>query len=158
MIIWGSKVRHQKLSEGEFWCPKCQAQRLYYHKMAARYFTLYFIPLFPLQQLGEIVECQTCKVAYQTSVLSMSRPKAEKQNNVATNLAELINNVPARLKNGDPLDYVIRDLTAAGVDLDIARQTVQSAAGSSLRKCPHCGLVYINEVGTCAECGRTLPA
>lgn len=54
MIIWGSKMRYKTLGEGEFYCPRCAATRRYLHKSARRFFTLYFIPLIPMKDMGEL--------------------------------------------------------------------------------------------------------
>ena len=69
MIIWGSRGITSTIAEGKFHCPGCAAEQGYLKKRIRRFFTLYFIPLFPLETLGEHVECQACKVAYKESVL-----------------------------------------------------------------------------------------
>ncbi len=69
MIIFGTKGRIKEVGSGQFVCPRCRAMRLYKRKHAARYFTLYFIPVFKIKDLGEFVECQTCGGTFQTAVL-----------------------------------------------------------------------------------------
>ncbi|MEP7288690.1 MAG: zinc-ribbon domain-containing protein [Chloroflexota bacterium] len=76
MIIFGSRNRTVKKAAGEFFCPKCRAVRLYQLKKVAQYFTLYFIPIFPIKQLGEYVECEFCKTTYRPEVLNLNRPPA----------------------------------------------------------------------------------
>ena len=154
MIIWGSRVRYKDIGQGEFYCPKCQARRAYRLRQAARYFTLYFIPIFQTQQLGEVVECQTCKVTFQPAVLQLREgtPRAAK----STDLAKLMNAIPDRLRGGEPLEYVTRDLTAAGIDLTVARGAVNAAAGTPLRKCAQCSLTYVSGISQCKSCGRAL--
>lgn len=154
MIIWGSRVRYKDIGQGEFYCPRCRDKRPYKHKQAARYFTLYFIPLFATQQLGEVVECQVCKTAFETSVLQLrgGPPRETKKNDVAS----LMNAIPDRLRGGDPLEYIVRDLTGAGLDLNIARGAVNGAAGSPIRKCSACSLSYVSTISQCKACGRSL--
>ena len=65
MIIYGYKNREIEQSSGSFHCSTCGARRLYKHKKIVRYFTLFFIPLFPLGKLSEYVECQLCRRTYQ---------------------------------------------------------------------------------------------
>src|SRR5690348_2244187 len=69
MIIYGYRNRERELGTGNFYCSKCEVQRPYRHKKLVRYFTLFFIPLFPLGTLSEYVECQVCGRAYTTEVL-----------------------------------------------------------------------------------------
>lgn len=70
MIIWGWKARTKMIHTGSFHCPGCQAERNYNLMQVARWFTLYFIPLFKTRDLGEYVECCTCKETYKTRILS----------------------------------------------------------------------------------------
>jgi hypothetical protein len=69
MIIYGHRNREIQVASGQFHCPKCDAQRPYVHKRIARYFTLFFIPLFKFRTLGEYVECQVCRRAFKPAVL-----------------------------------------------------------------------------------------
>lgn len=69
MIVFGAKDVPRDDGGGRFVCPTCgpQAYRL---KKNRRYFTLYFVPLFPVgKEGGEYVECQGCKTAWTVDVL-----------------------------------------------------------------------------------------
>ena len=72
MIIFGTKGRTKEIGRGEFFCPNCRIQRPYIEKRISRYFTLYFIPIFPIKKLGEYVECQVCKKAYKPGILRLN--------------------------------------------------------------------------------------
>lgn len=71
MIIYGKKSREIDVASGQFHCPKCDDQRPYIHKQVARYFTLFFIPLFKIATLGEYVECQICRRAFKPESLGL---------------------------------------------------------------------------------------
>jgi hypothetical protein len=71
MIIYGYKSREIDVASGQFDCPKCDDKRLYTHKQVARYFTLFFIPLFKIKTLGEYVECQTCHRTFKPESLGL---------------------------------------------------------------------------------------
>ncbi len=73
MIIWGSQGREVELSSGEFHCPNCGSQQVYKHIRFAQYFTLYFIPIFQTQNLGEYVRCQRCELMFKEGVLDYQR-------------------------------------------------------------------------------------
>src|SRR5262245_24745601 len=60
MIIYGYRNRSIEASRGHFNCPSCKMDREYVYINMVRYFTLFFIQLFPLGGLGSYVECQTC--------------------------------------------------------------------------------------------------
>ncbi|MDI2128068.1 zinc-ribbon domain-containing protein [Yinghuangia seranimata] len=69
MLIWGFKTLFKVLSEGVFHCPRCGVDRAYRLRLARRWFTLFFIPVFPYRTDGNHVECQTCKGTFYESVL-----------------------------------------------------------------------------------------
>lgn len=74
IVIWGSRTRIIELGTGYFFCPRCNTKRWYVHKRAARYFTLYFIPLFQTRNLGEYIECGHCNQTYKPEVLNYKPP------------------------------------------------------------------------------------
>ena len=70
LIIFGLRVRPSKVSEGEFFCPRCGADRHYVLQRFRRWFTLFFLPIFPLSgSQGEQVKCQTCNSTFRPEVL-----------------------------------------------------------------------------------------
>jgi uncharacterized tellurite resistance protein B-like protein len=69
MIIFGSRGVTYSAGNGEFHCPHCNGRR-YVKKRGRRFFTLYFIPLIPMDLLAEINECQTCKGNFRPEVLN----------------------------------------------------------------------------------------
>lgn len=69
MIIYGYRHRNISLGSGEFQCPRCQMPRTYEYINVVRYFTLFFIALFPLGRLSSYIECQTCRTAFKPEEL-----------------------------------------------------------------------------------------
>ena len=78
MIIWGSKARTFTERQGNFYCPECGDYKDYKFIKVKKYFTLYFIPLFPTSDLGEYVECSECKSTFKESVLEHDPEEKEK--------------------------------------------------------------------------------
>jgi len=77
-IIWGTRGVTSTAESGQFHCPQCNGRRSYAHKNVRRFFTLFFIPLIPLDKLGDYVECQTCRSSFNSRVLSFD-PGAEQK-------------------------------------------------------------------------------
>jgi len=73
MIIWGSKARKTTGKSGAFFCPSCKDECGYTLHKWQKYFTLYFIPLFPTEQLGSYVECRGCRGQFRPEVLGHTR-------------------------------------------------------------------------------------
>jgi hypothetical protein len=157
MIIFGTTVRHKKIGEGEFFCPKCNTMRQYFLKQTVRSFTLYFIPIFPIQKMGEFVECQTCKTPFAPEARYLrEKPKVAAQKPTEEDLATMMRKIKPKLENGYPVEYMVRDLTAAGLDLSVARGAVEGAVDTGRKTCPTCSLSYANTAGTCSGCGGAL--
>ena len=60
LIIYGTRGVRMRGDGGSFYCPQCRSQRSYSHHKVRRFFTLYFIPIIPLDMLGEYIECDLC--------------------------------------------------------------------------------------------------
>ncbi|MEZ4666618.1 MAG: zinc-ribbon domain-containing protein [Anaerolineae bacterium] len=150
MIIFGTRHKTKTIGSGEFYCPHCQTQRAYERKHAKRYFALYFIPIVPMGDVGEFIECQTCLHAYNIDVLKYAPPTTP------VNAVELLNSVKSRLQAGDPVEYVIRDLTAAGIDRNMATAVVSASIGEDRKFCKTCNLSYVASLESCRECGQLL--
>jgi hypothetical protein len=73
VIIWGSKAKETKGKPGKFFCPGCLTETSYVPVKVSRYFTLYFVPLFPTETLAEHVRCGSCKGDFNKVVLSHSK-------------------------------------------------------------------------------------
>lgn len=78
MIIWGSRGLDLKGPSGRFFCPDCNDERDYRRRKVQRFFTLYFIPLIPLEVVHESVGCLTCKQHFTLAALHYD-PRAERE-------------------------------------------------------------------------------
>jgi len=83
-IVWGWKGRAKTIGQGSFNCPHCRGQRQYEHKKVQRWFTLYFIPLFPTATLGEAITCSGCNQSYTPEVLQYDPAKHQAEQNERT--------------------------------------------------------------------------
>jgi hypothetical protein len=79
MIIWGSKVKIKTVDSGVFYCPHCRLDTAFEHLRASRYFTLYFIPLFPTSTVGEGIRCKSCSGEYSPEILKVPRQQLLEQ-------------------------------------------------------------------------------
>lgn len=64
LILFGTKSVGTTIKTGQFQCPRCQIERQYQLKENRKYFTLFFIPLIPLDKLHDTLECPFCKSAF----------------------------------------------------------------------------------------------
>src|SRR5687768_7917347 len=77
LIIFGTRGVTTSAARGDFHCPSCDRKCGYDHKRVRRFFTLYFIPIIPLDVLGEYVECDSCKSTFKPEVLSFDPAKED---------------------------------------------------------------------------------
>ncbi|MDP6446957.1 MAG: TerB family tellurite resistance protein [Pirellulaceae bacterium] len=72
MLIIGTTAINFTRDTGTFHCPNCEAHTEYRRRIARQFLTLYFVPLIPLKQVGEFVECRACKNSFRPDVIDMS--------------------------------------------------------------------------------------
>ncbi len=87
IFIWGSKGRTKSIANGDFHCPDCRTRRSYDHKEVKRWFTLYFIPVFPTSTLGDYIECGSCRSTFNSRVLEFNPEAAREKFEAAFSIA-----------------------------------------------------------------------
>ncbi|HZN34782.1 MAG TPA: zinc-ribbon domain-containing protein, partial [Pirellulaceae bacterium] len=60
MIIYGWRTLESEVGQGGFRCPSCKTQQAYRQFSHRTWFTLYFLPVFPLGTENSYVQCQCC--------------------------------------------------------------------------------------------------
>jgi hypothetical protein len=71
LILFGLRVFYRTVGQGTFHCQRCGGDREYRHKVGRRWFTLFFIPVIPLNTVGEHVQCTVCGTRYRMEVLAL---------------------------------------------------------------------------------------
>lgn len=149
MIIWGSKGKTKIIGQGNFYCPRCGTTRSYEHHQVGKYFTLYFIPLFQTQKLGEYIECKFCYTPFETSVLEYDHELNQK-------IQKVINAISDELNAGIPINFIYQSLIEDGMDEAIANNIIAMASGGKLKICRNCEFAYTGKHIYCANCGQAL--
>lgn len=80
LIIFGTRGVRMRGDSGNFHCPECRSPRSYTHHKVRRFFTLYFIPVIPLDLVGEYVECDVCVGTFHPDVRNF-RPQLQAPDN-----------------------------------------------------------------------------
>jgi hypothetical protein len=104
LIIFGLRVFYRTIAQGTFHCRRCGGDRQYRHRAGRRWFTLFFLPVIPLNTVGEHVQCTTCRTRYVTEVLSQPTT-AQMQTALPAGLRAAVS---AMLRSGDPASPVSR--------------------------------------------------
>ena len=77
-VIFGTRGITSTVQLSMFHCPRCGSLREGKLKQVRSFFTLYFIPVIPLNVLGRYVECSGCKGTYVEEILQYD-PNAQQQ-------------------------------------------------------------------------------
>jgi hypothetical protein len=143
IIIWGSRGLTSNLESGTFYCPRCDGQADYRLKQVRPFFTLYFIPLFPIGGAERYVECAACGGTFKEEVLQMEPPGE------ADRLMAHLHN---ELLTGSSLEDVERRLVQMGMDKGRAAAVVEQMCEGRTWTCKVCGDRYLDVVKKCTRC------
>jgi hypothetical protein len=155
ILIFGMHPRESVVDKGKFLCPHCGVERQYVLKNSRPYISLYFIPLIPLGKAREIVQCQTCLRSFTPDVLNANALKAKTRRQHAS-LSTLMNTAESRLRGGESVEDLLREMTANGLDRVVARDFLGQYLRPQYGFCSHCSLTYHADVINCADCSHEL--
>lgn len=79
MSMFGTREVTTDRASGEFHCPECRALRAYRLRRRQRFFHVFWIPLIPVGEQTEFVECLTCGATFAPSVLEGSAEAAAEE-------------------------------------------------------------------------------
>ena len=69
-ILFGTKGRAIETDSGQFHCPNCNIKEEYGKKYVQDWFTLFFIPIFPISgKKNDHIECKECQSIYHLDVI-----------------------------------------------------------------------------------------
>lgn len=68
LLIFGFGIRLKTVGTLEIFCPRCGGDRIGERRVARRWFSLFWIPVFPCGTVGEIVQCTTCGTQFDPHV------------------------------------------------------------------------------------------
>jgi hypothetical protein len=137
-IVWGFRVRFRTIGQGVFFCPSCGGDRQYQMQQAKRWFTLFWIPLIPLKDVGDpFVQCATCRKGYRPEILNQPTSASLSESLVAAMRCALVwmlrLEAPAPATVNTALEVLSstanRPWTEGELQADIAQLDVGSLAG-----------------------------
>ncbi len=69
LILFGEQKIVRIAGEGKFPCPVCEGTRRYEHIRGRNVFSIFFIPLLPLEEVSNYVECQNCGNSFHPGII-----------------------------------------------------------------------------------------
>lgn len=113
LLIFGVRIRFRTIGTVAFFCPRCGGDRQGDRRTARRWFTLFWLPVVPLDQVGEVVECSTCHTRFEPAVAEAPTTAAlsEILGNAVRVLAAMV------VRTGEPADPALRAAAVANVRL-----------------------------------------
>ena len=104
LIIFGLRVFYRTIAQGTFYCRRCGGDRQYRKRSGRRWFTVFFLPVIPLNSVDEHVQCTTCRTRYVPDVLNQPTT-AQMQAALPAGMRAAVS---AMLRSGDPASPVSR--------------------------------------------------
>ncbi len=121
MVIFGTRGVTYTTDRGRFHCPRCESPQDYMRQRTRRFFTLYFVPVLPLDVLGEYVECPVCRETFRDDVLHYDRETFESELSRALRGVLAVVLVSEAQENRPRLERVCEmSLMATGIEIDLA--------------------------------------
>ena len=146
-IIWGSRGITSTVSDGHFFCPQCnQSDVPYTLKQVRPFFTLFFIPIFPIGSAERYVECARCRGTFREAVLEL-RPPTEGERLLAMLYDEL--------QTGTPVEVVQNKLKSMGLSEEDSASLIEKLTEGKTWTCPACGNRYVAAVKRCTQCAAS---
>ncbi len=151
MVVWGTKGKKTVESVGQFYCPICNEFRIYKQVRLTKTFHLYFVPVFPIEEYGVFIECQTCLNSFKPDVLDLYDfiNSYEVRQIIKTIQQNLIYGLPLQVINL----YLIENL---GFQKETSSFIIRFATKGELKVCKSCMLTYHNNLMYCSNCGSLL--
>jgi zinc ribbon protein len=136
LIFFGLRVFYRTAGQGTFHCQRCGGDREYRHKLGRRWFTLFFIPVIPINKAGQHVQCAVCGTRYRMDVLCLptsaqmqeALPAATRAAAIAMLRAGGGNSSPARRRAIDAVRGAgLADYDEATLDADLSESAMDLA-------------------------------
>jgi hypothetical protein len=144
LIIFGFRVFYRTIAQGTFHCRKCGGDRQYRHRVGRRFFTLFFIPVIPLNKVGEHVQCTTCRTRYVVEVLAQPTT-AQMQMALPAGVRAAVS---AMLRSGDPGSSAARQRAITMVTGAGGQSYDEAALEEDLRQPDSAIRAALNQVGS----------
>jgi Zn finger protein HypA/HybF involved in hydrogenase expression len=147
IIIYGWRGLTSNLSEGDFDCPHCQNHSSYRLRQVRRFFTLFWIPIFPISSAVRYVECDHCSSQFREEVLDYRSPSPQDDTIILASARQL--------RDGLSVEEIRDKLSEEGEDRrEMEALLVKLCEGQPWR-CD-CGLRYHPDVTRCGRCGKEI--
>ena len=148
IFIWGSTGLTKHISSGRFYCPRCDASDSDYDlKSVRRWFTMYWIPIFPISGHERYVECKHCGQAFDERVLDLAPPEPQRAGEGE------IDDVLTEMDFGASAEQTASRLEKIGVSPKETDRLIDNYTQGKVWQCDRCDRHYYEKVKDCPKCG-----
>ena len=88
-------------------CPRCQAQATFQNRTARTWFTLFFIPIFPMGAKRPFCQCQSCNAQFRISAEDLGKKTAASQQQQMQQAIQMYNSLRASPSNSVTLNNLL---------------------------------------------------
>jgi tetratricopeptide (TPR) repeat protein len=88
-------------------CPRCSRQAGFQNRAARTWFTLFFIPLFPMSAKRPFCQCQNCQAQFKGSAEQLGKKSAVSQQQLTQRAIQMYNSLRASPSNSVTLNNLL---------------------------------------------------
>ena len=131
LIIFGFRINFRTTGTIEFFCPRCGGDRQGNQRSARRWFTIFWIPVIPLNQVGEVLECTTCHTRFEPAVAE--QPTTASLQEIMGNAVRVLTAMIVR--TGDHSSTAMRGAAVEEAEVDRAFHHDSTESSCCARSC-----------------------
>ena len=130
LIVWGSRrqIKTTNAEGARLLCPNCKVESKFVEKQVVTYFTLYFIPLFPMHRGEKFVECEYCHARLLTTLQGLQDMEVQRQQKEAEEAAA---QQAEAERQGAEAEELVRSWQERPEDRALACRMLDTLAGQS---------------------------
>ena len=136
-VLFGEQSRNLEVGSGDFDCPVCRNRQRYHHRRIKQYFSLFFIPLLPLEDSANYLICSGCQACFDPQILKQPQEYRQACNHQALRraLCYLLAGYGVTTHGKQQADALFQDATGQPLDnaaIDNELQLINSGLSATL--------------------------
>ena len=136
-VLFGEQSRNQEVASGDFDCPVCLGRQHYHHRRIKQYFSLFFIPLLPLEDSANYLICSGCQACFDPQILKQPQEYCQACNHQALRraLCYLVAGYGDTTRSREQMRTLYQDATGQPLDdaaIDDELQLIHSGLSATL--------------------------
>ncbi|MBT4837043.1 MAG: zinc ribbon domain-containing protein [Methylococcales bacterium] len=134
LILFGEQIIKKNLKQVEVYCPVCQKKTKYTLSRTREFFTLFFVPVIPMQEIEYLAECEQCKSSMPPDFISNGCQtifRAPYIESIVIVAAQILIDLGYYQNNIDIIHQVFEEMTGQSLDDDVLSAAIEELKNGS---------------------------